>query len=254
MSIAYGQDIKKPVDQKITEAREKFNAGKHDEALVEFSEVIADRDATAIQVRDAKRGAGLIHRAKNSASDEALALFLDIAQDLNAEPAEVASARFLAGSVLRVKRDHEGAENMLSSVIDGEFPAETKQGAATELGHSLMTQGKFAEAEAKYRQAATEFSSVSVLSQYNAEAHIGHALRRQGKIGEANQSFMAALLGLGRINKWEFRHQYVFDHITIRAEDEAAYREFCGKLNFLILPVEANIEIKTMLRRIAEGQ
>ena len=63
-----------------------------------------------------------------------------------------------------------------------------------------------------------------------------------------------ALLNMGRINLWTPQLQQVFDAIPVDPETETEYRAFCGKLNFLILPVEANIEIKTLLKRISDGQ
>jgi len=58
----------------------------------------------------------------------------------------------------------------------------------------------------------------------------------------------------GRINEWTSGHQATFDQIDVSVDQETEYRAFCGKLNFLILPVEGNIEIKTLLKRISDGQ
>lgn len=89
------------------------------------------------------------------------------------------------------------------------------------------------------------------LNVYNHYYYNGSAASKFIVYKKLGKSPSQVLLDCGKIDKWTEDHQKLFDRVDLLDEE---WKAFCTTLFGRILPVEDNIEIKTLLKRIMDGQ
>lgn len=168
-------------------------------------------------------------------------------------------------SVMPGKKDEALAEFVSWKQEFPDAKPTSKSQVNAQMGRTYRAQGKHALALEAFQAALAPKMEVNNLTPKAViERHVDGRVSTTRMIAselsflnrqpEANVLLMAALLEYDRIDRWQAKHQLTFDQIKVTAANEAEYRDFCKKLHFLILPVEENVQIKTLLRRIAEGQ
>ena len=157
-------------------------------------------------------------------------------------PAARTSARIILAKQAFVKANHDAAQTFLEGVVSDTEADKSAAGAAHRLlAQCHMAKGDYAAALAHSEAGGDRLAQAT-------------ALRKLDRADDADALLMNTLLSGGRIAAWDAKKRKLFDAIRVRPETQPQYRKFCADLNFLILPVEANIEIKTLLKRIADGQ
>jgi hypothetical protein len=158
------------------------------------------------------------------------------------DPVNLAWVGVWKAVALRVKKENEQAITLSQAVIAD--PAATE--SVKRYARDNMAQALYQKKD--YDAAALQWGQLGYTT------HQAKALIKAGKTAESDRLLKDWFLDGGRIDTWTKKYQDAFDLIAIDPATEAEYREFCGKLNFLVLPVEENIEIKTLLKRISDGQ
>jgi len=221
----------------------------------DFSERIKDagKDKAALEAliespdfdkaSKAERAAALVARGRvghwserEQIADRMLSEYADT------NPVNLAMVTAWKAVALRVKKENEQAIALSQAVIAD--PAATEPGKR--WARDNMAQALYQKKD--YDAAALQWGQLGYTT------HQARALIKAGKTAESDRLLKTWFLDGGRIDTWTKKHQNTFDLIAIDPATEAEYREFCGKLNFLVLPVEENIEIKTLLKRISDGQ
>lgn len=100
----------------------------------------------------------------------------------------------------------------------------------------------------RHQQILGEDAPLNVINYCYYAGNVGTKLQLYKKLGKSPSQ---ALLDCGKIAKWTADHQTLFDRVDLLDEE---WKAFCTTLFGRILPVEENIEIKTLLKRIMDGQ
>ena len=100
----------------------------------------------------------------------------------------------------------------------------------------------------RHQQILGEDAPLNVINYCYDAGNVDTKLQLYKKLGKSPSQ---VLLDCGKIVKWTEGHQKLFDQVHLIDEE---WKTFCTTLFGRILPVEENIEIKTLLKRIMDGQ
>lgn len=181
---------------------------------------------------------------------EAEAAYSTLASSKTSTTGIVEAAQYMLGHCLRAQGKEKEAVRTFESLFSSKDTLRAKR-AHGAIGEIHESKGRINEARREYE---AMLPVLDLPMDARVRVRLAGLLRKQGQREDANKALMGYLLEKGRIDAWGEWHQAIFDAIEITSADQQVYRKFCDDLNFLVLPVEANVAIKTMLKRYAEGQ